>query len=73
MKFLHLSDLHIGKKVNGISMLEEQRFVLESAIKLIKDEKISFVLIAGDVFDRAIPSVEAMELFDYFLLLNHFS
>ena len=68
MKFLHLSDLHIGKKVNGISMLEEQRFVLESAIKLIKDEKISFVLIAGDVFDRAIPSVEAMELFDYFLL-----
>ncbi len=67
MKFLHLSDLHIGKKVNGISMIEEQKFVLQQSIELIKKEDVSFVLVAGDVFDRAIPSIEAMDVFGSFL------
>lgn len=66
MRFLHLSDLHLGKKVNDISMLEEQKFVLKQAIELIKKE-IDVVLISGDIFDRAIPNVFALELFSDFL------
>lgn len=67
MKILHLADLHIGKKVNDFCMLNEQKFVLNQALDLIKKEKIEAVLIAGDVFDKAIPSVSALELFDLFL------
>ena len=67
MKFLHLSDLHIGKKVNGISMLQEQKYVLKQAVDIIKEQNINLVLIAGDVFDRAIPSIEAMDVFSSFL------
>jgi exonuclease SbcD len=64
MKFLHLSDLHIGKTVNGFSMLEEQRHVFGQIIGYIDTEKPDAVLIAGDVYDRAVPSVEAVRLFD---------
>ena len=67
MRFLHLSDLHIGKTVNGFSMLEEQRNVFEQLIGYVKNEKPDAVLIAGDVYDRAVPSVEAVRLFDDFL------
>ncbi len=67
MKFLHLSDLHIGKTVNGFSMLEEQRHVFGQIIGYIDSEKPDAVLIAGDVYDRAVPSVEAVRLFDDFL------
>ena len=74
MKILHLADLHIGKKVNDFCMLEEQKFVLKQAIDLIKDEQIEAVLIAGDVFDRPIPSISSLELFDEFLInLNKLS
>lgn len=67
MKFLHMSDLHIGKTVNGFSMLEEQRHVFGQIIEYIDVEKPEAVLIAGDVYDRAVPSVEAVRLFDDFL------
>ncbi|HBU11173.1 MAG TPA: exonuclease sbcCD subunit D [Clostridiales bacterium] len=67
MKFLHLSDLHIGKTVNGFSMLEEQRHVFAQIIGYIKTEKPSAVLIAGDIYDRAVPGIEAVRLFDDFL------
>ena len=67
MKILHLADLHIGKKVNDFCMLKEQKFVLEQAIELIKNENIEAVLIAGDVFDKPIPSISALEIFDDFL------
>jgi exonuclease SbcD len=67
MKFIHLSDLHIGKTVNGFSMLEEQRHVFGQIIGYIDAEKPSAVLIAGDVYDRAVPGVEAVRLFDDFL------
>ena len=67
MKFLHLSDLHIGKTVNGFSMLEEQCHVFGQIIGYIDTEKPDAVLIAGDVYDRAVPSVEAVHLFDDFL------
>lgn len=59
MKFLHLADLHIGKIVNGFSMLEEQRHAFEQIIDYIDSEQPDAVLIAGDVYDRAVPSVEA--------------
>lgn len=67
MRFLHLSDLHIGKTVNGFSMLEEQFNAFGQIIGYIDIEKPDAVLIAGDVYDRVVPSVEAVRLFDDFL------
>jgi exonuclease SbcD len=67
MKFLHLSDLHIGKSVNGFSMIEEQKHAFKQVIKYINTERPAAVIIAGDVYDRAIPGVEAVSVFDDFL------
>lgn len=67
MKFLHLADLHIGKRLHEYSLLDDQRDVLKQALDLAKDEQCDFVIIAGDVYDKASPSVEAMSLFDSFL------
>ena len=67
MKFLHLSDLHIGKSVNGFSMLEEQRHVFRQIIEYIRAEGPAAVVVAGDVYDRAVPGVEAVRVFDDFL------
>ena len=67
MKFLHLSDLHIGKNVNGFSMLDEQRHVFRQIIGYVEAERLAAAVIAGDVYDRAVPGVEAVRLFDDFL------
>ena len=67
MKFLHLSDLHIGKIVNDFSMLEDQKFILDQIIRLAQTRKADAVLLAGDIYDRAIPSGEAVLLLDNFL------
>ena len=67
MRSLHLADLHLGKKVNDFCMLNEQKYVLNQAIELVKKENIKAVLIAGDVFDRPIPNIPSLELFDFFL------
>ena len=67
MKFLHLGDLHIGKKVNGFNLIEDQKFVLNQAIQIVKEKSIEAVLISGDVFDRSVPSSSALEIFDNFL------
>jgi exonuclease SbcD len=67
MKFLHLSDLHIGKSVNSFSMLEEQKHAFEQIIGYIKKENPSAVIISGDVYDRPVPGVEAVRVFDDFL------
>jgi exonuclease SbcD len=67
MKFLHLSDLHIGKSVNGFSMIAEQRHAFRQIIECIRAKRPAAVVIAGDVYDRAIPGVEAVRLFDDFL------
>lgn len=67
MKFLHLSDLHIGKRVNEFSMLEDQEYILTKIINIIDDEKPEAVVIAGDVYDKSVPSAEAVQLFDDFL------
>lgn len=67
MKFIHLSDLHIGKKVNEFSMLEDQKYIFEKIISIIEQQKIDGVFIAGDVYDKSIPSREAVQVFDDFL------
>lgn len=67
MKLIHLSDLHIGKRVNEFSMLEDQEYILKKIINVIDDEKPDAVLIAGDVYDKSVPSAEAVQLFDNFL------
>ena len=67
MKILHLSDLHFGKRLNNFSLLEDQYHVNRQIFKLAKDTHIEAVIIAGDVFDRQIPSAGAVQLFDDFL------
>ncbi|MDR2356895.1 MAG: exonuclease SbcCD subunit D [Oscillospiraceae bacterium] len=67
MRFIHLADLHIGKSVNGFSMLEEQRNAFRQILEYIRTERPAAVVIAGDVYDRASPGVEAVRLFDDFL------
>ncbi len=68
MKILHLADLHLGKKINDFSLISDQKYVLNQAIELIISDNISVVLISGDVFDRSVPSLEALDLFGDFLL-----
>ena len=67
MKLLHLSDLHLGKSLNEFSLIEDQRYILNSILKLITEKEIDAVLIAGDIFDKSVPSEEAVRLFDTFL------
>lgn len=61
MKLLHVADLHIGKRVNGMSMIEEQIHVIEQLVTIVREEQVAAVIIAGDVFDRPVPSREALE------------
>lgn len=65
---MHLSDLHIGKRVNEFSMLEDQKYILKEIIKIVKEQKPQGVLISGDVYDKPIPSTEAVAVFDDFLV-----
>lgn len=67
MKFMHLSDLHLGKRLNEFSLLEDQDHILSQILKIAAEEKPDGVLIAGDVYDKSIPSTEAVKLFDRFL------
>ena len=67
MKLIHLSDLHIGKRVNEVSMIEEQAYIFAQILRIIDDEQADAVLIAGDVYDKSVPSAEAVTLFDDFL------
>lgn len=68
MKFIHLSDLHIGKRVNEYSMLEDQEYILNQIINIIDEQQPKGVIIAGDVYDKSVPSAEAVALFDDFLV-----
>ena len=67
MKLIHLSDLHLGKRVNEFNMLEDQEYILTKILNVIDEEKPDAVLIAGDIYDKAVPSAEAVQLFDDFL------
>ena len=67
MKFVHLSDLHLGKRVNGYSMIEDQKYILLKILNVIDEQKAEAVVIAGDVYDKPVPPTEAVQLFDDFL------
>ena len=67
MKLIHLSDLHIGKRVNEVSMIDDQAYILTRILQIIDEEKADAVLIAGDVYDKSVPSAEAVTVFDDFL------
>lgn len=68
MKFIHLSDLHLGKRINDFSMLEDQEYVLSKIVNIVDKEAPDGVIIAGDVYDKSIPSADAVQLFDRFLV-----
>ena len=68
MKLIHLSDIHLGKRVNEFSMLEDQAYILKKILAVIDEEEPDGVLIAGDVYDKSVPSTEAVQLFDDFLV-----
>lgn len=67
MKFMHISDLHLGKRVNEFSMIEDQDYILRQILQIAKKEKTEGLLIAGDVYDKSVPSAEAVQLLDEFL------
>ena len=67
MKLFHLSDLHLGKRVYGFSMLEDQKYVLKKILDMAEEEKPDAVLLAGDVYDKPVPPIEAVQLLDEFL------
>ena len=67
MKFVHLSDLHIGKRVHEYSLIEDQRYILTKIINIIDEIKAQGVIIAGDIYDKPVPPAEAVQLFDDFL------
>lgn len=67
MRFIHLSDLHIGKRVNEFSMLEDQKYILEQILELVREERADGVLLAGDLYDKPVPPAEAVRVLDVFL------
>lgn len=67
MKFLHISDLHIGKRVNEFSMIEDQKYILQQIKEIALEKQVDAVMIAGDIYDKPVPSAEAVQLFDQFL------
>jgi len=67
MKFLHVSDLHLGKRLHETSFIEDQAEILNQILNVVDDEKPNGILIAGDVYDKSVPSAEAVSLFDAFL------
>lgn len=67
MKFFHISDLHIGKQLHGYSLIEDQRYILEQILERIDEERPQALVIAGDIYDKSIPSTDAVELLDWFL------
>ncbi len=68
MKFIHLSDLHLGKRLNEYSLLEDQAYILEECLRIVSEERPDAVILAGDIYDKAVPSAEAVTLFDDFLV-----
>lgn len=67
MKLMHISDLHLGKRISEFSMIEDQEHILKQITEAVKEETPDAILIAGDIYDRSVPSTEAMELLEKFL------
>ena len=68
MRFLHISDLHLGKRVYEYSMLEEQKNALWQVLSVIDEKNVDGIFIAGDIYDKSVPTIEAIEVFDSFLV-----
>ena len=68
MKIIHLSDLHLGKRLNEYSLIEDQAFILEECLRIVQEEKPDAVILAGDIYDKSVPPAEAVMLFDGFLV-----
>lgn len=68
MKFLHTADLHIGKRIYEFNMLEDQRYILQEILQIADEEKVDAILLAGDIYDRSVPSTEAVQLLEWFLM-----
>lgn len=68
VKFFHLSDLHIGLKLYNRDLLNDQKFILQQVVEQAKKEKPDAIVIAGDIYDKAVPSAEAVSVFDGFVL-----
>ena len=68
MKFAHLSDLHLGKRLHQFSLIEDQKYILNKIVKELEKEKVDAVILAGDIYDKMYPSSEAVALFDYFIV-----
>ena len=66
MKIMHISDLHLGKKVNEVSMIEEQEYILKKILEVLDEEKPEVLLIAGDIYDKPVPPVQAVNLLDMY-------
>lgn len=69
MRFLHLGDLHLGKSLGDFDLIGDQKYILDQMLAVIRERSVDAVLIAGDVYDKAIPSEAATNLLDYFLCL----
>lgn len=69
MKLVHMSDLHLGKRLHEFSLLEDQEYILTQAMEKIREEEVDAVILAGDLYDKSIPSGEAVQLFDRFLTI----
>ncbi|MBQ8827884.1 MAG: exonuclease SbcCD subunit D [Clostridia bacterium] len=67
MRFIHVADLHIGKKVNEFSMIADQTYILNEILKITEEYKADAVIIAGDIYDKTVPPLDAVQLFDSFL------
>ncbi|HPJ00614.1 MAG TPA: DNA repair exonuclease, partial [Enterococcus sp.] len=68
MRFLHTADWHIGKKLHGYDLLADQRDSIDKIIRLAQEEAVDAIVIAGDLYDRSVPSVEAVELLNQKLI-----
>jgi Icc-related predicted phosphoesterase len=64
MKFIHLGDLHIGKSLSDFNLIEDQKYILEQILEVAEKQKVDAVLMAGDIYDKSIPSEEAVKLFE---------
>lgn len=67
MRLLHIADLHLGKTLGGYSLIEDQRFILDQILRLASERKADAILVAGDIYDRTLPSLEAVSLLDDFI------
>lgn len=67
MKLIHISDLHLGKRVHEFSMIEDQNYILKQILQIAEDQKAGGLLVAGDIYDKSVPTAEAVDLLDGFL------